>query len=420
MNANDTQTILEQSNLRLRTGWWIVLWVLCFVGFGQFAYGLFFGQAERAWQAFLINAVFWAGMAQAGVLFSAIWQITDARWGSPYKRVAESFGAFLPWGYLALLCVAFGAGSLYEWAHHPMPAKAGYLNLPFFVVRNLLGLGLLLWLSRRYLRNAIRPDLALARTYAAEWGGNYATRMLRGFDAQQDPHGQRARRLAPLLALVHAFVFTMIAFDYLMSLDQEWFSTLFGVFVIVGHLYSALAMLMILAAWLRRNPVFAEYITINRYHDLSKLTFAIAMLYAYMAFTQYLVIWYSNLPEETPYLITRSIADTPWKPLFWSLFGVLFVFPFLALMPRTICRRPKLGAPIAFVLLIGQWWANYLLVVPSIQDRHPNPQFLLNHYEIWISLGFGAAFFLAFFSMLGRCPVLPIADSRLCRSWHGH
>jgi hypothetical protein len=99
---------------------------------------------------------------------------------------------------------------------------------------------------------------------------------------------------------------------------------------------------------------------------------------------------------------------------------VLFVFPFLALMPRTICRRPKLAAPIAGVLLVGQWWAHYLLVVPSIQDRHGDPHFFFGAHEVLVTAGFAGAFFLSFFWFMGRVPVLPISDRHLCKSWHGH
>jgi hypothetical protein len=160
--------------------------------------------------------------------------------------------------------------------------------------------------------------------------------------------------------------------------------------------------------------------TINRLHDLAKLTFAISCLYAYMSFSQYLVIYYSNLPEETPFLVSRSIADTPWKPLFWTLFVVLFVFPFLGLMARTVCRNPKAVTVIGGILFIGQWWAHYLLTVPSIQDRHGEPHFLFGLPEIAVSLGFLGAFLLCFFAFMSRVPVMPISDPQLLKTWHGH
>jgi hypothetical protein len=415
--------ILERSNLLLSPGWRMVLWVLAALGVVMFIVGLATGAAERTWQAFLVNAVFWGGMAQAGVILSVIWQITDAKWGRPFKRLAEGYSGYLPVAFLTLIAVFFGARSLYDWVEYPMAAKAGYLSLGFFVARNVIGLGVLLLLSLWFIRTALKPDLAVAREMIPAWGGSFADRLLKDYGL----HGNevvrlelRSRRLAPGLALVYTFVFTMVAFDYVMSLDQTWFSTLFGVFMIVGHLYSALALLLILVTLTRRMPGLSEYMTINRYNDLAKLTFAMAALYAYMAFSQYLVIWYSNLPEEAPFLVTRSIADTPWKPLFWILFVVLFVFPFLALMPRTVCRKPPVVAGIAAVLLIGQWWAHYLLIVPSIQDRHQEPHFVFGLHELLLTAGFAGVFFLCFFWFMGRVPILPISDRHLCKSWHGH
>ncbi len=150
------------------------------------------------------------------------------------------------------------------------------------------------------------------------------------------------------------------------------------------------------------------------------VTFAIAVLWTYMVFTQYLVIYYSNLSEETPFLITRSMPGTPWYYLFWILVVMLFIFPFVGLMARTVCRRPALVAVIGAILWVGQWWAHYLMVVPSIQDRHGDPHFLFGITEILVTLGFGGAFFLCFFAFMSRVPILPISDRHLCKSWHGH
>ncbi len=422
MPLAELKDILETGNPILRSGWRSLLWGFVIVGSGMFIYGLYNNQPERTWQIFLVNTLFWGGIAQAGVMLSVIWQITDAKWGRPYKRVAECFSAFLPLAFLTFIAISFGASHLFEWVHDPLPAKASYLNLPFFLTRNTIGLGMLLLLSRIYVNNSLLPDLAEARALIPQWGGKNAEKLLKNYDhnTQKNKKELNARRLAPALALLYAVVFSMVAFDYVMSLDQEWFSTLFGVFFFVGNLYSALALMLIIIAFLHRKTILNKYMTINRYNDLAKLTFAIAMLYVYMAFSQYLVIWYSNLAEEAPFLVTRSIAPTPWRPLFWILFGLLFVLPFITLISRTICRTPIITASIALVLLIAQWWAHYLLVVPSIQDRHENPQFLFGLMEILITLGFGAMFLLSVLYMMRLVPILPISDKHLCQSWHGH
>jgi len=415
--------ILEKSNLQIGPGWKVILWVFVIAGLLMFIVGLAVGNAERTWEAFLINTVFWGGMAQAGVILAAIWQVTDAKWSRPFKRLAEAFGSFLPVSFFMFVLVFFGAGSLYEWVENPIPAKAGYLNLGFFITRNVIGFLLMYGISFFFLMASLKPDLGLARELIPKWGDGFTDWVLEGYDDHDTEVirlEQLSRRLAPILIMVYVLVTSMVAFDYVMSLDQEWFSTLFGVFFIFGHIYTALAMLLILVAWARRRPLLSDYMTINRYHDLAKFTFAFALGWTYMIFSQYLVIWYSNLPEETPYLVTRSLPGTPWYPIFWTLFVVLFLFPFLGLMARTVCRIPAVAATVGAILLLGQWGAHYMLVVPSIQDRHGDPIAFFGFHEILLTVGFGGAFFLCYFAFISRVPIRPISDKHLHKTWHGH
>jgi hypothetical protein len=307
-----------------------------------------------------------------------------------------------------------------------MPTKSGYLNMGFFATRNIVGMLVLFGFSFWYVKNSVMPDLAAAQKLLPGWGGNFATRWLKNYNTSQ--HEQevvrlehKSRYMAPVLGILYAFIISMIAFDFIMSLDQEWFSTLFGVYTFVQHLYTALTLMLIIVAIVRKMPGLDEYMTINRYNDLAKLTFALAMLHAYMAFSQYLVIWYSNLPEEAPFLVIRSIQHTPWYPLFWTLFVVLFLFPFVGLLSRTVCRLPNLVAVFAGILWLGLWWANYLHVVPSVQRSHGGDyHFLFGLPEILLTLGFGGAFFLTFFSFMAKVPILPVSDKHLCKTWHGH
>jgi hypothetical protein len=418
--------ILERSTLRLPSAWKTILWVFVAGGVVMFVIGLASGASQRTWEAFLINALFWGGMAQAGVMLSVIWQITDAKWGRPFKRIAEGFGAFLPVAFVAFVMILFGAKYLYDWVQHPMASKAAWLNMGFFAGRNTIGMLVLFGFSYLFIKTSVAPDLAEAQRLLPGWGGSFAAKWLKGYDvANHESEVKRlekkSRYMAPVLGIVYAFVITMIAFDYIMSLDQSWYSTLFGVYTFVQHLYTALTLMLIIVALVRRMPGLAEYMTINRYNDLAKLTFALAMLHAYMAFSQYLVIWYSNLPAEAPFLVIRSIEHTPWYPLFWTLFVVLFLFPFVGLLSRTVCRKPSVMAVFAGILWLGLWWANYLHVVPSVQKSHGGDyHFLFGLHEIFLTLGFGGAFFLTFFNFMSKVPVLPVSDKHLCKTWHGH
>ena len=163
----------------------------------------------------------------------------------------------MPLTLLGFIAVFFGAEYLYEWVEDPMEVKAGYLNMGFFVTRNLIGLSILFLLSIWFVRTSLKPDFGLAQKLIPSWGGSFAKRLLKGYGDHESEVVRlelRSRKIAPALAIAQAFIFSMVIFDYLMSLDQEWFSTLFGVFVMVGNLYSAAALLLIIATVVRRLP----------------------------------------------------------------------------------------------------------------------------------------------------------------------
>ncbi|HUJ76763.1 MAG TPA: molybdopterin oxidoreductase, partial [bacterium] len=279
-------------------------------------------------------------------------------------------------------------------------------------------------LSWLFVRNSLKPDLAMARQLIPGWGGSFADGLLRGYGTHEQEVArleQRARRLAPLLVLLWSFLMSYVAYDYIMSLDQTWFSTLFGVYVIVGEIYTALTLLLVIIVFVSKLPGVSDYMTLNRFNDLAKLTFAFAMLYGYMVFSQYLVIWYSDLPDDSPFLIIRSIDPTPWRTMFWTLFVILFMLPFIGLPSKAMCRRPRYVATMAVILWVAQWFAHYLLVVPSVQYSFKEAyHFVFGAPEVLLTLGFAGAFFLCFFGFMSRVPLLPISDKHLCKTWHGH
>ena len=227
-----------------------------------------------------------------------------------------------------------------------------------------------------------------------------------------------SRKIAPALAILYAFGGSFLAWDFLMTLDQEWFSTLFGVFFIIGNMHAFIGLMLVISVSVRNRFGLEEYITINRLHDLAKLVFAFSLLWAYMGYSQYLVIWYADMPEETPYLVIRSM-EQPWALMFLLLIIAVFVIPFLGLLPKTFCRMPNYIRAMGVWVVISQWFVIYLMVVPSLQDfGHYHVDMGL--HELLITLGFFGIFFLSYFTFLGKVPILPISDKHLCRSWNGH
>ena len=406
------------------------LWVLVIIGVGMFIVGLTIGDEDsvvRTWQAFLINTVFWAGIAHSGILFSVIWQLTDAKWGRPFKRLSEACAAFLPISFLMFVVVFFGSKVLYEWSHtpflhHGVAVKAGWLNLPFFVIRNIVWLVIIYAVSWWFVKTSIKPDIALARKLlGSDWGGKFADKILNGYGEHEDELirlEKLSRKIAPALAILYAVGASFLAFDFVMTLDQEWFSTLFGVFFIIGNMHAFMGLMLVISITVRNRFGMHEYITINRLHDLAKMVFAFSLLWAYLGYSQYIVIWYADMPEETPFLVIRSM-EQPWALMFLLIIISVFAIPFLGLLPKTLCRVPNYIRVMGIWVVVGQWFAIYLMVVPSLQ-HYGHYHVYLGIHELLITLGFAGLFFLSYLTFLGKVPILPISDKHLCRSWHGH
>ncbi len=422
--------IAEKSLFKIPENLKRFLWVLVIIGTGMFIAGLATGGEDsviRTWQAFLINTVFWAGIAHAGILFSVIWQLTDAKWGRPFKRLSEACAAFLPISFLMFVIVIFGSKVLFEWTHtpflhHGVAVKAGWLNLPFFVSRNIAWLVIIYAVSWWFVKTSIKPDIALARKIlGSDWGGAFADKVLNGYGEHEDEVirlEKLSRKIAPALAILYAYGASFLAWDFVMTLDQEWFSTLFGVFFIIGNMHAFMGLMLAISVTVRNRFGMHEYITINRLHDLAKMVFAFSLLWAYMGYSQYLVIWYADMPEETPYLVIRSM-EQPWALMFLLIIIGVFAIPFIGLLPKTLCRVPNYIRVMGIWVAVSQWFAIYLMVVPSLQ-HYGHYHVYLGIHEHLITLGFAGLFFLSYLTFLGKVPILPISDKHLCRSWHGH
>ena len=420
---NETKALLEQTRFRLNGRLQELL--LCFVAVGiiGFGIGLIGDRSYLAWQALLVNTLFFGGIALGGLAFSLIFTITSAKWGRPIKRLAEALCSFIPIGALLFCLLFFGAGHFFEWMDYDkvVHTKAGWLNFPFFIIRNVVFLGLLVVGVGYYLKAVIRPDIGLAGKLS-DFGNPFADRFIKNYGSQDEEEARaekRARTFAPLLGLFFCLISTFLAFDWMMSIDQEWFSTMFGAQYAIANLAGGSAVLMIIAGIVRKNFQLDEYITIDRYRDLARLTFVLCVLWTYMVFSQVLIIWYGNLSEETPYLILR-MQSLEWGWMFWFIFILMVIIPFLGLLSRAACKSIRFSRLIAVDILVGLWLEKYFLVVPSIQENNASagiidassglPGFSLNFYDVSITLGVLGIFLLSYLWFLQRVPAVPISD----------
>ncbi len=360
-----------------------VLLVLVAVGVITFGVGLSMGMpwSLATWQAFHINFLYWMGLAFAGTVISAIFELTASRWGKNVRRLAENSIALIPIALLAYGGVVIGhhtvAHHLHDHHHmeHLNHAKQVWLQPWFMHARDFGALLLLSAVTIAFVYYSLRPALGKgladrgkgAATPLATW----ITKGFRGYERESARSTRVKAFLAPTLVITYAVVLTLIAFDQIMALDSSWISTLFGAYFFITNLYLGWAVLTFTSVMARRRKqkdLFAEAgkrIRMDDLHDLGKLTFAFCMLSADFFWSQFVVIWYGNIPEETPFIIRRVFMD-PWQDVSWAVAFLCFAIPFVLLLPRRVKRNEVLVSGITLTVLIMVWIERFLLVAPSI------------------------------------------------------
>lgn len=379
-------------------GRWTFLFVLLILmGGTAFVMGISGTRAERAWQAFLVNFLFWSGLAFGSVLFSAILVITKARWGRPVKRLAEAPAAFLPLSFLLFWVLFLGREKIFPWIHEPLPLKAAWLNTGFLFARDGLSIFLLTVLSLALVYFSVRGEKEI---YSRRPGTGKENSDLGGKNLSKQTV------LAPLLAIAYALVLSLLGFDLVMSLSPHWYSTLFGMYFFTGAFYSALAALIFLSILSVKAFDLENFIGRKQFHDLGKLLLGFCLVTGDFFFSQFLVIWYGNLPEETRFVITR-VNSLPWKPLAWTVLVLCFALPFGVLLSRKAKMKQDLMLILSGIILIGMWLERFLLVAPSLWKGKELP---LGFSELLISLGFLGLMGFSILWFLGRFPLLPVSD----------
>jgi hypothetical protein len=324
--------------------------------------------AERAWRAYYINWLFFLSIAQGGFMLAVVTSIAKGIWSRPVRRIALAHVAFLPVAFLAVLPILFiGEDHIWPWIEPPLPGKEVWLNLPFLRARTLLGLALLFGISLVFAYWALRPDLGLMRDRVPPHLRSMYERFTRNWRGQEVEELQAHRRLtvlAPATALIYAFIMGMIAWDFAMSLEPDWFSTLIGPFFFMGAFLGGLMTTALIVVTLRSRLALEDWILPSTLHDLGKLCFGFTVFWGYLFFSQYIVIWYGLLPHEQEFVIHRY---TPPFHTIAQLVGLgVFVIPFFGLMGVAPKRTPPLLATFATISLVGLWLERYLLVYPSL------------------------------------------------------
>jgi hypothetical protein len=358
-----------------------ILWgVLAALGVIGFVWGLSVNPKET-WSLYLANLMFWSAIAATGPAIAAMMQLTEARWSPTVRRLALTTAGFLPVAFVLLAVLFFGRADLYGWVTNPIPVKAVWLNVPFFFGRTLVLAAVLFLVAYafiiRLLRDPVPQEEAVERT--------------------------RRNRLATILLFVWIITLSLWGFDLLMSLDPKWYSGLFGGYYVVTALYTSFATLSILSVMTNSRGIPIPPTAIQ---DVAKLQFAMSIMWMYFFWSQYLVIWYGNVPIETRFFVRRFFVQ-PWQTLAWVIFVLGWLLPFAYLLKRLTGRPPQRHTPLVVVAVLGLagiFLERIMVVFPTVSAANRLP---LGLRDLLITAGFLGLFILSRRWFMGRFkPVL--------------
>jgi hypothetical protein len=378
-----------------------------------------------AWRAFHVNFLYFGTIAHASIVLASALVIIGARWSGPVRYVAEGLSAWVPIN-LMLFVIGNWFGREYihtNWIHGAPYGKEAWLNFPRVFFTDFGILLVLTALTLAYLRASFRPTLQGAGERATRAKGLFAswTSGWRGDEVEREESGRRLRVLAPILCLTYAFGYSVVAFDQVMSLSPTWFSNIFGWYFLWGGFLSAVAATALICVLLKRSvPGWDVEITRDRMHDLGKMMFAFSIFWMYLFFSQYIVIWYGNLPEETQFFSGRlgsqflqdtwfwvtARMDEPYVKLSLCAWVGCWITPFWVLLGQEPKKTPVILGGVAAIMLLGFWLERNALVWPSLVPGDGSSW--AGPVQIGVALGFLGAYALVYLIFSRVFPTLPL------------
>lgn len=345
---------------------------------------------DQFFRSYLLGFVFWLGVPLGSAAFLMVHHLTGGFWGLPIRRPLEAATRTLPLLILLALPLLLGLGRLYTWTHPNLVAadttlkfKQPYLNLPFFLIRNVI--------------------------YFVVWWA-LVRRLNRWSDAQDrtgDPSfAVRLESMSGPGLVLYGLTVTFFSIDWIMSLEPHWFSTIFGMIFMVLQVLSGLSLAILVAGLLSQREPVANTITPDRLNDLGNLVLTFVMLWAYLAFSQFLIIWAGNLIREIPWYVTR--VEGGWAIVAIVIIFLSFAVPFYLLLMRAIKRRVETLSTLCGALIVVTFLDVYWMIVPSYETA--GPRFYL--LDFLLPVGMGGIWVAAFVRQLKSRPLLPLHDPR--------
>lgn len=366
------------------------------------------GHTNRLWANLLLNTYYINGICLSAVFFIAAHQLGYAGWHTVLRRVPEAMGTFLP--VTAVFFLIIMAGTWFHWHHlyhwtdaaltdpsspqydSVLASKKWYLNLPFWSIRVLAYV--VLWsVLALYLRKlSVKEDQIGGLT-------NYT----------------RLKYFSAIFIVIFAISSSTASWDFVMSIDAHWYSTLFGWYNFASYNVAGVAAILLLVVLLKSQG-YLQHVNENHIHDLGKYMFGFSIFWTYLYFAQFLLIWYANLPEETIYFKQRWSSGW-FKFLFFANFVINFFVPFLVLMTRKAKRSYSTTVFVALMILFGHYLDFYLMIMPGAVGAEEAG---FGWQELSISLGFIGMFVFVVFNALTKASLVPINNPYLKESLQHH
>jgi hypothetical protein len=351
----------------------------------------FFLDRDQLFRSYLVGWAYWLGPALGSLGLALLYHLTGGQWGVASRRILEAAARTLPALAVLFLPLVFGLESVYEWAREGTVAgdpvlqhKARYLNEGAWIARSAVFLAvwvvLALLLDRWSARQDAAPSPALVR---------------------------RLRRLAAPGLVLLVLTETFAAMDWFMSLDPHWYSTIYGVWFLGGHGIAALALLIVVAAFLERRPPLAGVLRPLHFHDWGKLLLAFTLLWTYFSVSQLLIIWSADIPEEVLWYEHRLHGG--WQAVGLALALLHFAVPFLLLLSRDLKRDARLLVPVA-LLLLGMHWVDYFW---NAAPTYSPGDFRLHWLDLAAPVAVGGLWVWRFVRELKSRPLMPVGDPNL-------
>jgi hypothetical protein len=384
---NDQKTGTMKEQITVSRNFKIITLILIGIGACSFIFGLI-SDSKLTWASYLIVNYYFLSLALGGTFFFIIQVISQSGWSSAFKRIPEAMMSYIPFSAVFFLLLFFGVHDIYNWSHSeavatdPLVHKSVYLNIPFFFIR--MAVFFVLWIV--------------------------FTRILRKISLQEDQKDPKdikgiltlfgkSELYSKILAFILAMTFSLSAIDWIMSIDVNWYSTIFALKNLVAAFLHGISIVTLIVFILHKRGYF-PFLNKFHMHDFARYIFMLSIVWGYFWFAQFMIIWYGNIPEETIYYYVRW--QEGWKVLFFLEIGLNWAVPFLILLPVKTSRNMTVISIVIICLIIGQYIDLFVQVIPGTTGL-----LKFGWIEAGMFLGYAGLFALVVATSLGKAKLIP-------------